>query len=41
MGRGLRGKEIIGEGDKGGRGLWEKEIVEKGIEGEGDNRGRR
>ena len=28
---GLRGKEIIGEGDKGGRRLWEKEIVEKGI----------
>lgn len=37
---GLRGKEIMGEGDKGGRGLWEKEIVGKGIEGEGDSRGR-
>lgn len=40
MGMGLRGKEIMGEGDKGGRGLWEKEIVGKGIEGEGDSGGR-
>ena len=41
MGMGLRGKEIMGEGDKGGRELWEKEIVGKGIEGEGYSGGSR